>query len=62
MKKFYMIYREGNQSATKKHDTLKEANVECHRLCNKHPNENFYILQAICMSCGSVEVKGCDLV
>lgn len=52
-----MIYREGNQSPTKKHPNILEANEEATRLCTKHPEEYFYVLEGISIFRGRVTIE-----
>lgn len=50
-KKFWMIVREDKNDGygnvpTKKHDSETEAEKEAERLCAKHPEGDFYILES----------------
>lgn len=53
---FYMVWNPGNYPPTKRHKTREEAIKEAHRLCNKQPNTDFYVLEALCKVKGEVSV------
>ena len=47
MKKYYYVYRVGNEKPTVKHDTLEDAARESGRLAAKYPGDTFEILKCI---------------
>ena len=44
--KFYMIYNPNGHTPKWRHMSRKEAEAEAKRLCNKEPDQKFYILEA----------------
>jgi len=48
MKKFWMVWREGNQAPSVKHETRKKAQEEAERLSSVCGScERFYVLEAL---------------
>lgn len=56
MCKFWMVYRDGNYPPVKKHASFNKAQEEAFRLCKKHPEENFYVLEVVSAAIGSVKI------
>jgi hypothetical protein len=46
-KPVYMVFRIGGGSPSQMHATREKANEEAVRLCHKHPNNTFYVLEAV---------------
>jgi len=46
MKKFWMVWAEGNRSPAIKHRSELEARSEAERLARKHPGHIFHLLEA----------------
>lgn len=57
MNKFYMIFKENGDLPKKMHETYKDASEECDRLCKANPARKFYILQAVEVREGQVEIE-----
>ena len=47
----YIVWREGGNAPTQKHETLQQAKTEAQRLAQKTPQFRYYVLESIC-SCG----------
>ena len=47
MKKYYYVYRVGNQVPTVKHATLEQAEAEATRLATQHPGSDFELLECL---------------
>jgi len=47
MKKFWMVWNEGNRDPRLKHATEEAARVETERLARMNPLQKFYLLAAI---------------
>lgn len=57
MTKFYMIFKDNGDLPKKMHETYKDASEECDRLCKANPARKFYILQAVEVREGQVEIE-----
>ena len=54
---FYMVVRLGGGEPSKGHATRESAQAEAVRLCQKHPNNTFYVLQAVTMYRSKIEIE-----
>jgi hypothetical protein len=59
-KPVYMVFRIGGGSPSEMHATREEANEEAVRLCYKHPNNTFYVLEAVSAYSSVVKVESTD--
>ncbi len=57
MQKFWMVWNPGNWLPTKRHETHADAITEAERLCVKHPNQDFIVLESVCWRRGETAVK-----
>lgn len=60
-KKFWMVVSENrkdgyNNFPTKKHEREEDAEIEADRLCIKHPEVDFYLLESVKTYRGTVSV------
>ncbi len=55
-----MVFRIGGGSPSEMHATREEANEEAVRLCHKHPNNTFYVLEAVAAYSSVVKVESTD--
>lgn len=62
MKKFWMVYRLGNQMPSKSHITEAEAETEARRLASKYPEEQFYVLETRSVVIGIVKLEFLSLI
>lgn len=54
--KFWTLWREGGNAPTCKHANATEAYAESHRLCRKHPDITFWVMEFLAGSRGVVKV------
>jgi hypothetical protein len=54
---FYMVVRLGGGEPSKGHATRESAQAEAKRLCQKHPNNTFYVLEAVSMYRSKVDIQ-----
>lgn len=56
-KTFYMVVRLGGGEPSRAHATHDVAAEEARRLCNKHPGNTFYVLEAISMYQSKIQIE-----
>ncbi len=55
--KFWLVWRNGSQSAAKQHPTLEKAQIEASRLAKTNPGAEFYVLESLNLYKGDVHVE-----
>ena len=56
MEKFWLVWYPGGGNPSKKHATLLEAEKEATRLAATYPEKDFYVLEAVCLKKGIIQV------
>ena len=56
-KPVYIVFRIGVGSPSEMHATREKANEEAVRLCRKHPNNTFYVLEAVAAYSSVVKIE-----
>ena len=61
-KTFWMVWKDRGVEPQKKHDTFLSAYEEAQRLAGLNPGQAFYVLKAITVATGSVQVTTGNLI